>query len=174
MEGSKGGSEFGKFWTGKRSLTARWEDYARARREQSLPVVGSLSLFKKIWKDHSEIRQFSAKSHPKCDECGKLGALLERLGEANDAATIKSRTRLRNAVAAHKAEHRGKRQYFDNAYFRGETYPKRVTCINIDAPTQHQFDIPSQRRQSCDVVKSLDGARKWQSKVTGAMAAGVG
>eukprot|EP00965_Chrysotila_dentata_P130006 4297086-Pleurochrysis_carterae.AAC.2 len=49
-----------------------------------------------------------------------------------------------------------------------------MTCINIDAPTQHQFDIPCQRRQSRDTVKSLDGARKWQSKVTGAMAAGVG
>eukprot|EP00965_Chrysotila_dentata_P172957 5708166-Pleurochrysis_carterae.AAC.1 len=42
------------------------------------------------------------------------------------------------------------------------------------APTQHQFDIPFQRRKPRNVVKSLDGVRKWQSKITGAMAAGHG
>eukprot|EP00965_Chrysotila_dentata_P030267 1007121-Pleurochrysis_carterae.AAC.1 len=49
-----------------------------------------------------------------------------------------------------------------------------MTCINIDAPSQHQFDLPSQRRASRNVVKALDGKSKWQSKVTGVMTAGVG
>eukprot|EP00965_Chrysotila_dentata_P065302 2163938-Pleurochrysis_carterae.AAC.1 len=42
------------------------------------------------------------------------------------------------------------------------------------APTQHQFKLPFQRRKLRDIVKLLDGARKWQSKVTGAMVAGAG
>eukprot|EP00965_Chrysotila_dentata_P176039 5812174-Pleurochrysis_carterae.AAC.1 len=69
----------------------------------------------------------------------------------------------------HDAEHRGEREYADNFWFRGQTYPKQCTAVNIDAPTQHQFDCPFQRRNTRDAVKSLDGHRKWQSKVTGAM-----
>eukprot|EP00965_Chrysotila_dentata_P136944 4529767-Pleurochrysis_carterae.AAC.1 len=69
----------------------------------------------------------------------------------------------------HDKEHGLERQYADNLWYRGLTYPTQVTAVNIDAPTQHQFDLPFQRRASRDTVKSLDGARKWQSKLTGAM-----
>eukprot|EP00965_Chrysotila_dentata_P247511 6207794-Pleurochrysis_carterae.AAC.1 len=78
------------------------------------------------------------------------------------------------AQAVHHHEHTTERGYFDSAWYRSETYPKQMSCINIDTPTQHQVDIPFQRRKSRDTVKSLDGARKWQSKVKGAMVAGVG
>eukprot|EP00965_Chrysotila_dentata_P149430 4934947-Pleurochrysis_carterae.AAC.2 len=72
------------------------------------------------------------------------------------------------------SEHAKERQYFDHAWYRGETYPSRLTCVNVDAPTQHGFDLPCQRRVSRDVVKTLDGKHKWLSKVTGAMVSGVG
>lgn len=44
----------------------------------------------------------------------------------------------------------------------------------MDAPTERQFDVPVQQRKARDVTKSLDGARKWSSKITGLMIAGVG
>ena len=50
MEGSKGGSTgSGMFFTGARSMAKRWEDYTRMRRERSLPVLGSIHLFTKLW-----------------------------------------------------------------------------------------------------------------------------
>jgi hypothetical protein len=49
-----------------------------------------------------------------------------------------------------------------------------MTCIRVDAPTQHQFDLPRQRKISRDIVKSLDGATRWASKITGAQVAGAG
>eukprot|EP00965_Chrysotila_dentata_P085906 2834464-Pleurochrysis_carterae.AAC.1 len=73
------------------------------------------------------------------------------------------------AQELHELAHRTERLYSKNFWFRGESYPAQVTAINIDAPTQHQSDCPFQRRNVRDVVKSLDGRRKWQSKVTGAM-----
>eukprot|EP00966_Prymnesium_polylepis_P027050 625625-Prymnesium_polylepis.1 len=48
--------------------------------------------------------------------------------------------------ASHTEEHTGKRRYAEDAWFQGETYPDRMPTIRIDAPTQHQFDLPRQRR----------------------------
>ena len=44
----------------------------------------------------------------------------------------------------------------------------------MDAPTEKQFDVPVQQRKARDVTKGLDGARKWSSKITGLMIAGLG
>ena len=44
----------------------------------------------------------------------------------------------------------------------------------MDAPTETQFDLPVQKRNSRDSVKALDGAKKWASKITGLMMAGHG
>eukprot|EP00965_Chrysotila_dentata_P057878 1918732-Pleurochrysis_carterae.AAC.1 len=85
MEGSKGGASAGLFYTGKRSVADRWDDFKRARQHMALPVVVSLSLFQNIWSKHAEIRQYSAKSYPACDNCGKLLPSLDRLGERTDA-----------------------------------------------------------------------------------------
>eukprot|EP00965_Chrysotila_dentata_P083023 2738855-Pleurochrysis_carterae.AAC.1 len=50
-----------------------------------------MSLFRDIWNAHTEIREYSAKSHPVCDECGEFGARLDRLGEGTDSASVKER-----------------------------------------------------------------------------------
>eukprot|EP00965_Chrysotila_dentata_P022970 761097-Pleurochrysis_carterae.AAC.1 len=60
MEGVKGGGSSERFYTGKRSISARWNDFKSTRYALALPLVGSESLFKKIWCSHTEIRQYSA------------------------------------------------------------------------------------------------------------------
>eukprot|EP00965_Chrysotila_dentata_P160991 5315774-Pleurochrysis_carterae.AAC.1 len=72
MEGDKGGGAHGHWYTGSRTSKQRWEDYKAFRRARSLPVLGSESLFKVLWREHGEIREYTAKSHPKCDQCGLL------------------------------------------------------------------------------------------------------
>ena len=49
-----------------------------------------------------------------------------------------------------------------------------MTCLTIDAPTKHQFDLPSQARAKRDKAKSLDCKNRWQSKIEGVLDAGVG
>eukprot|EP00965_Chrysotila_dentata_P255041 6212080-Pleurochrysis_carterae.AAC.1 len=174
MEGDKGGQSHGHWYTSGRSVTMRWQDYRAFRLARSLPIIGSEALFKKLWGEHKEIKQYTAKSHPKCDVCGLIESKRDALGESNDEEAVAERKRLVEAQAKHDIEHRTEREYADNFFFRGETYPQQVTAVNIDAPTQWQFDIPTQRRCDRDPVKSLDTARKWQSKVTGAQVSGFG
>ena len=49
-----------------------------------------------------------------------------------------------------------------------------MTAMSMDAPTETQFDVPVQARASHDPVKGLDTAKKWSSKITGLMVAGLG
>ena len=51
------------------------------RKQRELPVIGSESLFQKIWDSHTEIRQFGAKGHAKCDDCGILQVRTEPLSQ---------------------------------------------------------------------------------------------
>eukprot|EP00965_Chrysotila_dentata_P106158 3506354-Pleurochrysis_carterae.AAC.1 len=179
---------------------------------RGLPIIGSESLFRKIWNEHTEIRESAAKLHPQCEKCGELGARLDRISRATDAESMKLRAEIHDAKVSccplfvhvsdtlaltrlyyftwlhvlmvhsaclcwqcsHDEEHRTERRYSYDTCYRGESHPDRLRCIKIDVPTQHQLDLPCQLSQSRDVVKGLDGARKGQSKVTGAMASGIG
>lgn len=70
MEGPKGGYDANDKWrTGKLPVSRRWEEYVKHRNQKKLPVIGSEALFKKLWKKHTEIHEFSAKGHPQCDMC---------------------------------------------------------------------------------------------------------
>jgi hypothetical protein len=60
MEGSKGKGTEGHFFTGKRPIKQRWEDYRKSRLDRSLPVVGSIHLFTKLWRAHDEIYSVKA------------------------------------------------------------------------------------------------------------------
>lgn len=68
LEGPKGGSDPNDKWrVGSMTIPKRWEQYKKHRMERSLPVIGSESLFAKIWAEHSEIVEVAAKGHAKCD-----------------------------------------------------------------------------------------------------------
>ena len=56
----------------------------------------------------------------------------------------------------------------------GRTQPGKFTAFSMDAPTEKQFDLPVQSRTARDPIKGLDTAKKWSSKITGLMMAGIG
>eukprot|EP00965_Chrysotila_dentata_P026319 872246-Pleurochrysis_carterae.AAC.1 len=62
-----------------------------------LPVLGSQELFKKMWSSHTEIRQYSAKAHSKCDDCGKFESALNALGKRADAEAVAERAKIRES-----------------------------------------------------------------------------
>eukprot|EP00965_Chrysotila_dentata_P061127 2025181-Pleurochrysis_carterae.AAC.1 len=98
MEGSKGGTRgSGKFFTGKRSAQLRWNDYTASRIAKSLPVVGSYELFRKLWASHTEIVQYSAKSHPVCDECGKHQSRIDQMEGRTDEMAVAERKAIADA-----------------------------------------------------------------------------
>ena len=147
-------------------------------------MIGSLALFKKIWKEHTEIEEFGASGHPTCDDCAgrqvppppvtrhpacrdcshftvlsvfSIPSLTvisitpcpplvkvrrDALEGRTDAQAVELRSNMDEVEAVHTGEHMGERRYAEDASYQGETYPHRVTCIRVDAPTQHQFDLP--------------------------------
>eukprot|EP00965_Chrysotila_dentata_P115399 3813774-Pleurochrysis_carterae.AAC.2 len=91
-----------------------------------------------------------------------------------DGPTRRLRRRRREAHEReeHTAEHRQKRYHAHDIWTKSEKEPTNVTALNIDAPTQDQFDIPLQDRNARDVVKTIETHLTWKSKITGVMSAG--
>ena len=174
MEGSKGKAAVNQWFTGRRTMPQRWEDYRKHRLDKKLPIIGSVHLFTKLWKAHDEIMELKATGHEVCDDCGKNQAERDRYEGRTDNHAIAERKRIDDKQAVHDREHRGERHYANDIWHKSETYPDRVTALNMDAPTQDEFDVPVQPRSFRDSVKSLNGLQKWSSKITGVMAAGHG
>lgn len=193
MEGSKGGSNGQEKWfTPYKSVKKRWLDYEQHRRLKGLPIIGSLHLFTKLWKQHKEVREFKACGHAKCDMCGQIQVEKAKFEGRNDdearqrmrelheeqvrcslavALSLRSahvRARAPAALslhalgalvqnppthpphppqAAHDKDHQTERKYAEDIWFKAETYPDRITALNMDAPTESQFDVPVQRRK---------------------------
>ena len=85
MEGSKGGSNGQEKWfTPYKSVKKRWLDYEKHRRLKGLPIIGSLHLFTKLWKQHKEVREFKACGHAKCDMCGQIQVEKAKFEGRND------------------------------------------------------------------------------------------
>ena len=146
----------------------------KSRKDKSLPVLCTEALFLKVWAEHDEIECIGACGHAVCQDCGWFEVERDRLEGRNDDEAKEQRKQLDLLEQVHAEEHQGERKYAEDAWFQGETYPQRMTTIRIDAPTQHQFDIPRQKRISRDLVKSLDNCQRWASKITGAQVAGAG
>ena len=49
-----------------------------------------------------------------------------------------------------------------------------MTTVNIDSPTQSQFQLPRRNMRGEDGAKNLVGAQKWCNKVTGCISYGYG
>eukprot|EP00965_Chrysotila_dentata_P219560 6191214-Pleurochrysis_carterae.AAC.1 len=175
MEGSKGRERSDTWHTAKMPTKKRWEEYRDSLIRAKLPVIGSQSLFEKIWRKHTEIRQIGAKKHAKCDTCGGFEVELDAIkNKRNDAHAHQIREDVYRRKEIHRREQRGERDYAKSIEFHAARVPEYATALNIDAPTQDQFDIPVQNRVARDVVKSLESQPKWASKITGVMATGVG
>eukprot|EP00965_Chrysotila_dentata_P030268 1007121-Pleurochrysis_carterae.AAC.2 len=103
MEGDKGGGASGLVYTGKCFIAQRWVDYKAFR--------GRLG------------RPFLAKTHPKCDDCGKLEFALDSLGKRSEAEAVAERAKTRCASEMHGQQHAKERKYFNQAWYCGGTYP---------------------------------------------------
>ena len=173
IEGPKGGSTSTDHWhISKATAGQRWTDYVKKRSQAKLPVIGSKSLFEKIWRAHKEIIEDRPTGHSKCDRCGELDAREAPYVGRSDAAAVAIKKEVLEERVKHAAEHRGERDYAEDFWMKGEHQPQSVTALSMDAPTETQFDVPVQQRTASDPVKALDNAKKWSSKITGLMIAG--
>jgi hypothetical protein len=98
LEGPKGGSQQKDTWSIEASsMSQRWSAYKRSRVSVGLPVIGSESLFKRIWSEHKEIHVMTAKGHATCDECGARAAARVPYEDRTDAVAMEKKRELDKA-----------------------------------------------------------------------------
>lgn len=163
-----------KWYTEKTTARQLWQRYLASCDRAQQPAQGSQRLLALIWKEHTEIVEVKPTGHAICSTCSDIHAQRIALEGLDDTDAHALRAQLDEEAEAHLRFHSTERHYYDNAVHMATHHPERVTCITIDAPTQHQFDLPCQARWKRDTSKKLDGTRRWQSKVEGVLDAGVG
>jgi hypothetical protein len=177
LEGSKGGTYVGgvtKYYTASKTDKRRYEDYKAQMNQDGVPVrCTTVKSFMEIWKADKSIIEVSPTGHSICDICAGFQAREAALGSRIDAEAVRLRKELDEDRREHQRVERASRAYFDNATYDAEHRPDLVTMINIDAPTRRQFDLPRHPRNR-DVPKGLESLKRWESKVTGMMDAGLG
>ena len=172
MEGDKRSGD--KWYTEKTSEKQLWRRYEQSCDDAKVPTVGSSRLLWDEWKAHPEIIEQAPTGHDICDTCADFrarGAALQ--GLTGEQATA-DRAQLHAEIAAHKSFYGREQNYDDLAHTRAIHDAGAVTAIMIDAPTQHQFDLPSQARGRRDAAKKLDGKQRWGMKIEGVFDSGVG
>lgn len=163
-----------KWFTEKTTADALWRRYTAECSKQNVPAAGSQRMLFTIWNEHKEIVEVSPTGHDICDVCGDLRARRARLDGLTDAESKKMRQFVDEQRAAHDAFHGKERKDYDRSVAYAITNPEDLTTVTIDAPTTHQFDVPTQPRDSRDTIKKFDGAVRWQSKLEGVLDAGLG
>lgn len=163
-----------KWYTEKTTEKQLWHRYTTSCDRAKQPTTGSSRLLHKIWNEHTEIKERPPTGHAICSLCGKFASKrIELMGTKDDPRTRHLLRELEEKVTAHATFHVTERHYYDDAVARAIHAPCDVTTITIDAPTRHQFDLPSQARSRRDTVKRLDGSTRWQSKLEGVLDAGL-
>ena len=177
LEGSKGGTYVGgvtKYYTASKTDKRRYEDYKAQMNQDGVPVrCTTVKSFMEIWKADKSIIEVNPTGHSICDVCAGFQSREAALGSRIDVEAVRLRKELDEDQREHKRIEGASRAYSDNATYDAEHRPDLVTMINIDAPTRRQFDLPRHPRNR-DVPKGLESLKRWESKVTGMMDAGLG
>ena len=110
-----------------------------------------------------------------CNFCSSNLSQRDKLaGLENDPVARARIAQLDAEKTAHLKFNSIERENYTDAITLAEHRPHEMTCLTVDAPTRHQFDLPSQARSHRDKAKKLDPQNRWQSKVEGVLDAGVG
>ena len=171
-EGMEGDKSTGTRWYyGKLTEKELWRRYAADRDCAQQPLAGSYQQLWKLWKSHREILERPPCGQDACNFCATNLSNRDKLNGLNEPELV---AELDAEKAAHKKFNKVERENYTDAVSLAEHRPHEMTCLTIDAPTRHQFDLPSQARSQRDKAKKLDPQNRWQSKVEGVLDAGVG
>ena len=105
--------------------------------------------------------------HAICDSCEGRKARRAALDGLTGIAETAERRRIDEESASHAVYYTAEAKYDEHAAARAAHDPHTLTQICIDAPTKHQFDLPSQARGKRDTMKRLDTTERWGFKLEG-------
>jgi hypothetical protein len=78
------------------------------------------------------------------DMCSALNLMKSKLEGLSDLASKVEHAKAVARTDAHRIFHSTERKYYDAASDRAAACPEEITCLTIDDPTKHQFDVPMQ------------------------------
>lgn len=151
-----------------------WLQYTKSCDVAQQPTQGSEHILWRAWKTHMEIMVTRPTGHDVCPFCHSIQSRQAALEDLITEDAKAERKKLSAEVVEHKQFNGRERSFYTSACHASRHHPERVTCLTIDAPTRHQFDLPSQARAKRDMPKGLDANLRWSSKVEGVLDAGVG
>ena len=155
-------------------IPKRWAAFKQHRTDIGQPVVGSIGIFRTIWKSHDEIVEEAPTGHAICNDCGKYHQVYDEYQGRVDEAAIAARRVADERFSQHKMEYKGEIAYAEDIWGKSEENPTHTTALNFDSPTQSQLDIPVQKRKTRDVARRVETLKKWGCKMVGVMSAGLG
>ena len=120
------------------------------------------------------VHEQKACGHGKCTRCSEIETDKERYKGRSDPEGRRLYAQALADEETHRGEYRGERDYAEDWWEAAMRNPSAVTAFSMDAPTEKQFDIPTQSRKQRDTVKALENAKRWSSKITGLMISGIG
>ena len=161
-------------YAGKLNERELWKRYTTECDRVGQPTQGSSRLLWDLWKSHTEIQERPPTGHEVCNSCGDRAARRASLDGLTDTASCIERKEIDAEQRAHESFNKVERDHYNDAVATAEHEPKCATTLTIDAPTRHQFDLPSQARSQRDVAKRMEFTNRWQSKIEGVLDAGVG
>ena len=175
-EGMEGDKQTGRRWFyGKLTEKELWRRYTEDRDRARQPLVGNSKKLWKLWRSHREILERRPCGQDACNFCATNLSARDKLeGLHQDPAVRAEIAKLDAEKSAHQKFNDVEREHYTDAVTLAEHRPHEMSCFTIDAPTRHQFDLPSQARKHRDKAKKLDPQNRWQSKVEGVLDAGVG
>ena len=137
--------------------------------------VGSITLFKKIWRLEIRLKEKRAMSHSKCDICKAIDVELQRLKGVPGEDAAKRRAWLLRARKEHEKRHLSCRSILDMHGFQAAVNPAAVWCIQCDAATAKNMELPRLNMRENRLPKKAAGTLpKFCLKLTATYCYGYG
>ena len=137
--------------------------------------VGSMTMFKKIWERETRLKEKRAMSHSKCDICKAIDVELHRLRGVPGEDAARRRTFLFRARREHEQRHLSCRSILDAHGFQAVTNPAAVWCIQCDAATARNMELPRLNTREHRLPKKAAGTLpKFCLKLTATYCYGYG
>ena len=146
------------------------------RKEQNVTrQIGSTTMFKKIWRKESRLKEKKAMSHSKCDLCKHIDVELERLKGVPGEDAARRRRFLLRSRQEHEKRHLSVRSVMDAHGFMAVVDPGNVWCIQCDAATARNMELPRINQREHRLPKKAAGTLpKFGLKLTATYCFGYG
>ena len=157
----------------RKSMKAKWNDCKSFFRESGVnPLPGDHSMFKRLWKEQTYIKEKTKLANAKCPICSNIDACLYKFSRPPRTDDNKYFLGLTQKKAEeHERDHLIDRAVLDDSAYLATIEPDMVWCLLVDAATQRNFQLP---KYGFRTPKGMEKYPDWNFTLMGVYAFGYG